>query len=81
MALPRGAPEGTGRAGKSQVSADGLPTSSRGPGPRGGQGGGTHLPRKHLGTVLSFLRRSLMRFTFLFIIMWYSFSPFSAIMT
>lgn len=37
---------------------------------RGSQGWATHLPRKHLGTVLSFLRRSLIRFTFLFIIMW-----------
>lgn len=41
----------------------------------------THLPRKHLGTVLSFRRRSLIKFTFLLIIKWYSFSPFSAIMT
>lgn len=29
----------------------------------------THLPRKHLGTVLSFRRRSLIKFTFLLIIM------------
>lgn len=34
-----------------------------------------------MGTVLSFRRRSLIKFTFLLIIKWYSFSPFSAIMT